>query len=89
MSDQEVDGHEAVSRENNVSLMSDQAVPELIYDNIESDEEVNNIDVPVLPVTTVSPKTEAKIRQRKKRSLDSIVQLLSEKVDMTLKCSQK
>ena len=84
MSDQEVDGHETVSRENNVSLMSDQAVPELIYDNIESDEEVNNIDVPVLPVTTVSPKTEAKIRQRKKRSLDSIVQLLSEKVDMTL-----
>ena len=67
-----------------MSSVSDQAVQELIYDNIESDEEVNNIDVPVLPVTTVSPKTEAKIRQRKKRSLDSIVQLLSEKVDMTL-----
>ena len=56
-----------------MSSVSDQAVQELIYDNIEWDEEVNNIDVPVLPVTTVSPKTEAKIRQRKKRSLDSIV----------------
>ena len=49
-----------------MSSVSDQAVQELIYDNIESDEEVNNIDVPVLPVTIVSPKTEAKIRQRKK-----------------------
>ena len=57
MSDQEVDDHEAVSRGNDVSSMSDQAVPELIYDNIESDEEVDNIDVPVLPVTIDSPKT--------------------------------
>ena len=65
MSDQEVDGHEAVRRENNVSLMSDQAVPELIYDNIESDEEVNNIDVLVLPVIIDSPKTKARMRQRK------------------------
>ena len=65
MSDQEVDGHEAVRRENNVSLMSDQAVPELIYDNIESDEEVNNIDVPVLPVIIDSQKTKARMRQRK------------------------
>ena len=65
MSDQEVDGHEAVSRENNVSLMSDQAVPELIYDNIESDEEVNNIDVPVLPVIIDSPETKARRRERK------------------------
>ena len=65
MSDQEVDGQEAVSRENDVSLMSDQAVPELIYDNIESDEEVNNIDVPVLPVIIDSPKTKARMRQRK------------------------
>ena len=62
MSDQEVDDHEAVSRENDVSSISDQAVPELIYDNIESDEEVNDIDVPVLPVTIGSPKTKARMR---------------------------
>ena len=36
--------------------MSDQAVPEFIYDNIESDEEVDNIDVTVLPVTIESPQ---------------------------------
>ena len=62
MSEQEVDDHEAVNRENDVSSISDQAVPELIYDNIESDEEVNDIDVPVLPVTIDSPKTKARMR---------------------------
>ena len=35
MSDQEIDDHEAVSREDDVSSVSDQAVQELIYDNIE------------------------------------------------------
>ena len=38
----------------------------------------------MLPVTVDSPKTKAGMKQRKKRSLDSIVQILSEKVDMTL-----
>ena len=60
MSDQEVDDHEAVRRENDVSSMSDQAVPELFYDNIESDEEVDNTDVPVLPVTIDSPTAKEK-----------------------------
>ena len=60
MSDQEVDDHEAVRRENDVSSMSDQAVLELFYDNIESDEEVDNIDVPVLPVTIDSPTAKEK-----------------------------
>ena len=82
--DQEVDDHEAVSRENDVSSMKDQAVPELVYDHIESDKRDNNIDVPVLPVTIDSPKAKTRMRQRKKRSWDSIVQILSEKVDMTL-----
>ena len=38
----------------------------------------------MLPVTVDSPKTKAGMKQRKKRSLDSIVQILSEKVDMAL-----
>ena len=67
MSDQEVDDHEAVSRVNDESSMSDQAVPELIYDNIEPDEEVDNIDVPVLSATIDSPKTKARMRQRKQK----------------------
>ena len=84
MSDQKVDDHEAVRRENDLSSMSDQAVPELFYDNIESDEEVDNIDVPVLPVTIDSPIAKARMRLRKMRILDSIVQILRERVNMTL-----
>ena len=47
--------------------MKQEAVPELIYDNIESDEEVDNIDVPVLPVTIDSPKTIGTKLQKNKK----------------------